>query len=81
MISERRKNNEYQRLFKNVYFWRTSRQQEIDYLEEYNGKIYAYEFKWQEIKRVRPPVAFTTVYPGTEFKVIHKDNFLKFVIN
>ena len=80
MISERLKNNEYHRLFKSIYFWRTSRQQEIDYLEEYNGKIYAYEFKWQEIKKIRPPVAFATAYPGMEFKVISKNNFLEFVI-
>ena len=30
-----------------MYFWRTKQQQEIDFVEEVNGEIYAYEFKWK----------------------------------
>jgi predicted AAA+ superfamily ATPase len=80
MISERIKYNEYRRLFRNIYFWRTSRQQEIDYLEEYDGKLHAYEFKWREIKKIKPPATFLSAYPGSEFKVIHKENYFDFLI-
>ncbi|MCX6233135.1 MAG: ATP-binding protein [Bacteroidetes bacterium] len=81
MISERLKNNEYQRLFKNVYFWRTNRQQEIDYLEEFDGKLYGYEFKWQETKKARAAAIFLSAYPDAEIIVVHKDNFLEFIFS
>jgi short subunit dehydrogenase-like uncharacterized protein len=81
MISERIKKNEYQRHFRNIYFWRTNRQQEIDYLEEYDGKLFAYEFKWKEIKKFNPPSVFMNAYPDTDFKVINRDNFLEFVVD
>jgi len=81
MISERLKNNEYHRLFRNVYFWRTNRQQEIDYIEEYDGKLHAFEFKWKETGKVRGTTAFITAYPGAEINIIHKDNFLGFIQN
>lgn len=80
MISERLKQNEYHRHFRNVYFWRTARQQEIDYLEEYDGGLHAYEFKWQLHKPVKPPKAFLSAYPDSEFKVINRDNFWEFVL-
>jgi predicted AAA+ superfamily ATPase len=79
MIAERLKHNEYNRLFKNTYFWRNTRQQEIDYLEEYEGKLYAYEFKWQLTKKTRVPSAFDTAYPDAGYKVIDRDTFLDFV--
>jgi len=79
MIVERYKYNEYHRLFKNTYFWRTTRQQEIDYIEEYDGNIFAYEFKWHNTKKTRIPLAFTTAYPDVQYKVIDKNAFLEFV--
>jgi len=78
MISERLKNNGYKRRFVNAYFWRTSRQQEIDYLEEYDGKLFAYEFKWQKKDKIKPPSAFLTGYKDAEFEVITKKNFIEF---
>jgi predicted AAA+ superfamily ATPase len=79
VISERRKKIEYEKLYRNTYFWRTNRQLEIDYLEEYDSKLYAYEFKWQSSGKPRPPSAFISAYPDSEYKVIHKDNFWKFI--
>jgi predicted AAA+ superfamily ATPase len=79
VISERRKKIEYEKLYRNTYFWRTSRQQEIDYLEEADGSLYAYEFKWKEPEKFQPPLSFITAYPGTGFKVIHKNNFREFI--
>ena len=81
LISERIKNNEYKRLYRNIYFWRTDRQQEIDYIEEFDGNLYAFEFKWQITKKIKPPAAFMTTYPDAKFEVIHKDNFMDFVLD
>ncbi|MDA3817428.1 MAG: ATP-binding protein, partial [Prolixibacteraceae bacterium] len=48
MISERLKYQEYKRMSSNNYFWRTYEQQEIDWVEERNGSLFGYEFKWKE---------------------------------
>jgi uncharacterized protein len=80
MISERIKNNEYKRTFRNMYFWRTTKQQEIDYLEETDGKLQAFEFKWQSVKNVKIPSVFLKAYPNAEFSVVTKDNFEEFIL-
>jgi len=79
MISERLKYLNNNRISANSYFWRTNRQQEIDYIEESAGKLSAYEFKWGEGKKYRFPKTFTEGYPGSELAIINRDNFLKFV--
>lgn len=78
MISERMKFNGNSGRFVNSYFWRTHRQQEIDYLEETSGKISAYEFKWQNGKK-RVTNAFVNAYPDSNIRFIDKDNFQEFV--
>ncbi|MCB0641377.1 MAG: ATP-binding protein, partial [Phaeodactylibacter sp.] len=45
VISERVKFQEYHRVIVNNYFWRTYDQQEIDWVEEREGKLFGYEFK------------------------------------
>jgi uncharacterized protein len=62
----------------NRYFWRTQQQVEIDYLEERDGHLDAYEFKWQ-YKPVAPPSAFTKAYPGSSFHLLHEGNFEGFI--
>jgi predicted AAA+ superfamily ATPase len=79
LISERKKHNHYQRRFANNWFWRTRNGQEIDYLEEINGKITAFEFKWNPHKKVKPPKAFTNHYPDSTFEVITPKNYMSFV--
>jgi predicted AAA+ superfamily ATPase len=79
MISERMKKNEYARKFCNTYFWRTNRQQEIDYLEEIDGKLYAFEFKWQASKHPKPVPLFKETYRESEFHEINRENFIDFV--
>ena len=79
MISERFKRNEYHRHYCNTYFWRTSRQQEIDYLEEFDGKLHAYEFKWKPSGRPKPLPAFMETYPHSVFHEISRDNYFEFV--
>lgn len=50
IISERIKKQEYEKLQINNYFWRTYDQKEIDFIEEKEGKLFAYEIKWNDKK-------------------------------
>lgn len=74
MISERLKFQEYKRLSSNNYFWRTYEQQEVDWVEERDGSLFGYEFKWKESK-VKVPTQWKNAYPDSSFEVINKDNF------
>lgn len=74
MISERLKFQEYNRLSSNNYFWRTYEQQEIDWVEERDGSLFGYEFKWKESK-VKIPTQWKNAYPDSSFEVINKENF------
>jgi len=74
MISERIKYLEYKRISSNNYFWRTYEQQEIDWVEERGGKLYGYEFKWNESK-VKTPSQWKNNYPEAHFEVISSQNF------
>ncbi len=77
LISERRKQNLYKDTFSKMYFWRTKQQQEIDYVEENNGKITGFEFKWKAGK-VKFPRNFTEIYKAKGL-VIDRNNFREFV--
>jgi predicted AAA+ superfamily ATPase len=63
------------------WFWRTSQQQEIDYIEEREGKLYAFEFKWNVRKQFRLSKTFANAYPESEFKVISPDNMYDFLVS
>jgi len=77
IISERMKLNSNNGRFVNSYFWRTHRQQEIDYLEEKDAVIAAFELKWQAGKN-HVPKAFRDAYPDSPVKFVHRDNFESF---
>jgi len=80
LISERIKYNRKHQQFINSYFWRTHQQQEIDYLEEKNMRLSAFEFRWNPKKiRRRPPQSFMLAYPRTPFQTITPNNYEKFV--
>lgn len=79
MISERKKRNNNYNLSVNCFFWRTRQKQEVDYLEDQNGKISAFEFKWQKDK-IRKPKAFLRAYPGSSIELINKKNYKKFLL-
>jgi len=80
LISERAKYNLHQGKWVNRYFWRTHAQQEIDYVEEYGGKLHAYEFKWSNRKRVRFPSRFKEAYPNTETQVVTPETVGSFLL-
>lgn len=79
LVSERYKFIEYNRLYCNRYFWRTQQQQEIDYLEEKDGLLYTWEFKWSRNSKARIPLSFSRAYPNNKFELINKDNYQTFI--
>ena len=80
LISERIKTQTYHSMYCNNYFWRTIQKQEIDFIEESEGKIKAYEFKWKSGGRNKIPKSFLENYDASG-TVIDKDNFRDFIIN
>lgn len=82
LISERIKKNSYDGIMANTAFWRTKEQQEIDYLEERDGNLCAYEFKWSEVtaKKTRVPLTFSRAYPDSKFSVITPQNVEDFLL-
>lgn len=80
IVAERMKRNAYTNQTARVYFWKTTAQQEIDYLEELDGILHAYEFKWQSTKKVKPPRSFTNGYPDASFAVVNPDNVYDFLL-
>lgn len=74
LMAERRKYNHYHGLWSNTFFWRTQDQQEIDYVEEKNGKYDAWEFKWSSEAKPRFSRTFSNAYPGSVFHVITPQN-------
>jgi len=62
------------------YFWRTQAQQEIDYLEERNGQLAAWEFKWSPKARAKFSKTFTRAYPDCATGVVTPDNFESFLM-
>lgn len=79
LISERFKRLNYSGLLHNKYFWRTAQQQEVDYVEERNGNLYGYEFKWSEKRKFSFPKTFTTTY-NSENLLVNRENFRDFLL-
>lgn len=72
MIAERMKYLHQHQMEADVFFWRTTQQQEIDYIEKTNNKLLAVEFKWNEKSKNKIPVTFTRAYPGAETLILAK---------
>lgn len=78
LISERIKNNHYQGRHTNKYFWRTRDKAEIDYIEEEDGVLNAFEFKWKAQKG-RFANSFLEAYPNNETAVVTRENYENFI--
>ena len=79
LMAERIKRNSYAKYYAQTYFWRTQDQKEIDLIEEYNGKIYAFEFKWNSKKTIKIPSLFSKSYPDATFTCITPENYWEFI--
>ncbi len=79
LIAERMKVNAYSSRRCASYFWRTTQQQEIDYIEEIEGKLHAYEFKWGDGHRAKCPKTFDNNYAESTFTVVTPQNYLTFL--
>jgi len=79
MVSERLKQLAYHEINATRYFWRTHAQQEVDYVEERNGQISAFEFKWNRTAKARIPKTFTNAYPDSQTMIVTPDNFQQFL--
>jgi hypothetical protein len=79
MVIERLKTRSHNNIYARDYFWRTWEKQEIDLLEEYEGRLHALEFKWSAEKAAKPPSAFSRSYPDASYEVVSPDNFLEYI--
>lgn len=80
LISERIKRVAYDKIWRNSWFWRTTAQQEIDYIEEGDGQLYAYEMKWNPRAKAKLPKSFTEAYPDAIYKVLNPESCLPFLL-
>ena len=78
LLIERLKKQEYHKIYSNNYFWRTWNQKEIDFVEEREGKLFGYEFKYKKDKFKKPEL-FLKTYPDSEVTLINNENFLDFL--
>ncbi len=78
LFMERLKKRSYTQIYANDYFWRTWDQKEIDLIEERDGKLFGYEFKFGN-KKTKNPTEWLQTYKEAEFHVINQDNYLDFI--
>ena len=78
MVSERVKRNSYTGSYAQLFFWRTHEQQEIDLIEEQDGVLHTYEFKWSSKAKSKQPKSFAVAYPNSTYDVITPENFWEF---
>lgn len=81
VINEMRKQNEYQQVYANFYFWRTTDQKEIDLVIEKDNFLHTYQIKWNPNKKATLTKSFSNIYQNYTFEIIHKDNFFEFISN
>jgi len=62
----------------NAYFWRTWQKKEIDLVEEREGRLFGYEFKWSRTK-TKPLKEWSQAYPDSELSLVTRENYLDFV--
>ena len=81
VIRERIKINHYNKRYANYFFWRTFNQNEVDFLEEREGKLFGYEFKWNTKKSYKLSRQFLEQYPESTIDIVTPDNFYEFLIS
>ncbi|MFA5813980.1 MAG: DUF4143 domain-containing protein, partial [Patescibacteria group bacterium] len=79
ILVERLKYQAYREISANNFFWRTYDGAEIDLVEEREGKLFGYEFKWQDKKRKTGPSLLWSKYPNTAYEIIDPKKIPGFV--
>jgi hypothetical protein len=77
---ERLKHRAHQSIYANMYFWRTYNQQEIDLVEDRDGKLHGYEMKWSASKMPNAPHQWTEAYSNSSYEIITPDTYQKFIM-
>ncbi|HPO05553.1 MAG TPA: DUF4143 domain-containing protein, partial [Candidatus Gracilibacteria bacterium] len=80
IFMERLKKRSYHKFLANIYFWRTWEQNEIDLIEEHDGLLNGYEFKWKKEQYSKKAQLFLDTYPQSSLKLINQNNYLDFVL-
>ncbi len=79
ILVERMKFQNYHKIYANNYFWRTYNGVEIDLVEEREGKLFGYEFKWN-IKRKNKIPELWKKYPQSSYEVITPQEISGFIL-
>lgn len=79
IVIERVKRNKYSRNLVNYYFWRTYEQKEIDWVEEKDGSLIAFEIKYNG-EKFKIPTDWKNAYPKAKVNLINKLNFLEYIL-
>jgi uncharacterized protein len=79
IFMERLKKKTYQRLYSNYYFWRTYSKKEIDLIEERDGKLFGFEFKWRD-QLYTPPDEWLNNYTNASAELVTLQNFWPFIL-
>jgi predicted AAA+ superfamily ATPase len=79
LVAERRKIHAYHQRFASSWFWRLRTGAELDYLEEEDGHLRGYEFKYGE-KSPRVPAAWGNTYPGSSYAVVNRNTWFDFIL-
>lgn len=80
IITERIKYNLYKNRDVKYYFWRTKQQQEIDLIEEHEGRLSAFEIKWNKTANIKLSKTFTNNYRVDKIGIINPENFSEFLM-
>lgn len=79
-VVERMKLFSHQRRYANFYFWRTYAQKEIDLIEEREGKLNAFEFKWKDGQgNLKAAHEFMDAYENSQYRVVTPSSFDEFM--
>lgn len=78
LVMERIKKQQYKQIWSHNFFWRTYDQKELDWVEDREGHLFGYEFKWgQNVSN--PPNLWLETYPQASFECINRENYLPFI--
>ncbi len=78
-VMERIKEVGNHRRFTGFYFWRTYDQQEIDLVEDLNGRLNDFECKWSSKSRSKAPRDWRQSYPDAGFETLSRENGMDYL--